>query len=438
MTSTVMLGPHRRKPELRALTGLRAVAAMAVVVSHVGVPPSLPDKLAKIAHWGYVGVPLFFMLSGVVLGYNYEGLSFRQTRRTVKFYVARVARVMPLYWVMIIYSAGLYFSVNHKQFPSAFVQNVFAVQTWSPDLLVAQSYYNGPGWSIGAELFFYLLFPFVVPLVAAVARRFGARGLILIIAAVTVLTLLLLVYFVLSGRAALPAENPGSGHRWLYRNPLCQFPIFLGGVAVSFLIPYAHGWSTRTHHLLQATVVVFILGLAMFRGESGFWGAASYGAFFVLPFTLLLLSLASQRGWFARILSTAPMVKLGAASFALYLTHRWLVWQLRTYDPIAKGHGLAPYVGFLLTIGILLLIGEGAHRYVEEPAQRWIVRLGKRLAQRFPARLGAARPALAPPGGRAEPRAVRARPDFPLNDLADNERYTAVIPKIGGRVGRGS
>jgi peptidoglycan/LPS O-acetylase OafA/YrhL len=396
MTGTAPLGPHPRRPELRALTGLRAVAALAVVVSHVGVPPSLPERVARIAHWGYVGVPLFFMLSGVVLGYNYPGLTFRQGRRTVKFYLARVARVMPLYWIMIFYSAALYLSVGHRQFPSAFVQNVFAVQTWSPDLLVAQSYYNGPGWSIGAELFFYLIIPFVVPLVAAVARRFGARGMVLIIAGVAAVSVLLLGYFVLSGRAALPAGNPASAHRWLYRNPLCQFPIFLAGVAVSFLLAHAARWRTRTHHLVQAAVVVYVLGLAAFRGEGGFWGAASYGAFFVVPFTLLLLSLASQRGWFARFLGTAPMVKLGVASFALYLTHRWLVWQLSTFDGIANGHGLAPYAGFGLTVGILLLVGEGAHRYVEEPAQRWIVKVGGRLARRFPSRSGAAHPHPAP------------------------------------------
>jgi len=413
MTDTAPLGPHPRKPELRALTGLRAVAALAVVVSHVGVPPSLPDKVAKIAHWGYIGVPLFFMLSGVVLGYNYEGLSFRQTRRTVKFYVARVARVMPLYWVMIFYSAALYFSVNHRQFPSAFVQNLLAVQTWSPNLLVAQSYYNGPGWSIGAELFFYLLFPFLVPLVAAVARRHGARGLMLIVAGVAALSTLLLLYFVASGRAALPADNPASGHRWLYRNPLCQLPLFLAGVALAFLLPHARQWRTRTHHLVQAAVVGYVLGLAMFRGQGGFWGAASYGAFFVLPFALLLFSLSSQRGWFARFLSTAPMVKLGVASFALYLTHRWMVWQLRSFDPIAKGHGLRPYVGFLITIGILLLIAEGAHRYVEQPAQRWIVAQGKRLARRFPARIGRSHPEPAPDGVDQPAEQIRELPVLP-------------------------
>lgn len=386
MASTAALGPHPRKPELRALTGLRAVAALAVVISHVGVPKSLPEEFAKIAHWGYIGVPLFFMLSGVVLGYNYPQLTFRQTRRTVKFYIARIARVMPLYWVMIVYCALFYFAIDHKQYPWAFVQNILAVQTWSPNVLVAQSYYNGPGWSIGVELFFYALFPFIVPVIARIARRWEARGLWLIIAAASAVTLTLCVFFVVTGRADLPAADAASAHRWLYRNPLCQLPLFVAGLAIAFLLPYVREWRLRTHQLIQTGVLVYVLALAAFRGQGGAWAAASFGAFFIVPFTFALLSLSTDRGWFARFLKTRPMVALGVASFALYLTHRWLIWQLSSFDPIAEGRGYAPYVGLVITVGVLLLVGEGAHRYIEEPARRWVIQVTNRLARRFPPR----------------------------------------------------
>jgi peptidoglycan/LPS O-acetylase OafA/YrhL len=416
MTATATLGPHERKPELKALTGLRAVAALAVVVSHVGVPRSLPEPLANIAHWGYIGVPLFFMLSGVVLGYNYPDLSVRQPRRTIKFYIARLARVMPLYWVVIVYCAVFYFAVGHEQYPSAFVQNIFAVQAWSPDVLVAQSRYNGPGWSIGVEVFFYLLFPLLVPLVARVARRFGARGLVLIIVAATAVVVVLYAYFVLSGRAALPAGDPGSAHRWIYRNPACLLPIFICGVAISFLLPHVRHWSTTTQHVIQALVVAFVLGLAAFRGTGPVWGAGSYGAFFMVPFTVALLSLASDRGWLARFLATRPMVTLGVASYALYITHRWLVWQLSTYDPVSKGQGWAPYAGFLLTVCVLLLVAEGAHRYIEEPARRSIVKSANRLARRFPARIG---------GHRVPPRSAHEGLESP--DPQARDRASAAV-----------
>jgi peptidoglycan/LPS O-acetylase OafA/YrhL len=408
MASTISPGPHARRPELKALTGLRAVAAIAVVVSHMGVPKSTPDRLANIAHWGYIGVPLFFMLSGVVLGYNYPQLSLRQGRRTIKFYIARGARILPLYWAMIAYCWFFYYSIRHVQYPKALVENIFAVQTWGPDLLAAQSRYNGPGWSIGVELFFYLLFPAVVPVIAQVARRWRERGLVLIIVACSVITMGLWIWFAASGRAALPAADGASAHRWLYRNPLCQVPIFVTGISIAFLLPYARRWSNLTQHAIQTALVVYVLGLAMFRGTGPWWGSGSYGAFFILPFALLLISLSSDRGWLARFLGTRPMVSLGVASFALYLTHRWLVWQLSTYDPIMKGHGLAPYAGFFLTLAILLLIGEGAHRYVEEPARKWIVKWAGSLARRFPGRK--ARPlAQRPPVTNSQPAPVTDR-----------------------------
>jgi peptidoglycan/LPS O-acetylase OafA/YrhL len=178
-----------------------------------------------------------------------------------------------------------------------------------------------------------------------------------------------------------PGSPPGSAHRWLYRNPLCHLPVFVAGLAIAFLLPYVKGWSTRTHQLIQTIVLAYVLGLAAFRGTGAWWSAPSYGAFFIVPFAVVLLSLASDRGWFAGFLATRAMVTLGVASFALYVTHRWFVWQLGTFGAVAKGHGLAPYVGFVVTIAVLLLIAEGAHRYVEEPVRRYVVALGNRLAR---------------------------------------------------------
>jgi peptidoglycan/LPS O-acetylase OafA/YrhL len=270
--------------------------------------------------------------------------------------------------------------VGRHQYPVPLLQNIFAVQTWSGDIKVAQSYYNGPGWSIGVEMFFYLLFPFLIPYVARLYRRFGARGLVTLIAAMTLTVFALWTYFYLSGRSALPAADPGSAHRWLYRNPLCYLPIFVCGMAVAFLIPHVRAWSTRRHHLVQGLVFCYVFGLAMFRSTGPGWGTASYGLFFVAPFALVLVSLATDRGWMARFLATAPMMRLGVASYALYITHRWLVGKMPAAEFIEKGSGLVPYVSLVIVIFFLLLIAEGAHQYIEEPTRRWIVKVTRRPA----------------------------------------------------------
>ncbi|MGL4178493.1 MAG: acyltransferase family protein [Dermatophilaceae bacterium] len=368
--------PSRSRPELKALTGLRAVAALAVVLSHTGLPQSMPEFAHKIVGWGFVGVPLFFMLSGFVLAYNYPDLrpGRGRGRGILKFYVARVARVMPLYWVMIAFCVADYYVAGRDQYPSALWQNVLAVQAWSPDVDVAQTHYNGPGWSIGVELFFYGLFPFLAVPMAALARRAGVRGLALFIASAATVAIGLWMYFWLSGRASQPASIPGSAHRWLYRNPLPHLVSFSTGMALAHIATRIGPWRVSTHHVIQTSVVAYVLLLAALRpSPSPFISAGSYGAMFVIPFAVAMLSLGSGHGWFGRLLSTRQFVTLGTASYALYLTHRWLIWRLDFGDLIGSARGFAPYVALILTVGILLLIAEGAHRYVENPARRWMV-----------------------------------------------------------------
>jgi len=379
MTTTIMPGPYARRPEMRALTGLRAVAALAVVFHHTRLPESAPQALDKIAEWGRMGVPVFFMLSGVVLAYNYGDLNFKQGRRTIRFFLARIARVMPLYWAVIAYCAGFYFIVGLDQYQWPLVQNILAIQTWSGDLKVAQGYYNAPGWSIGVELFFYLLFPFLIPQVARLAKRWGNRGLIALIGAMTLVLLALWAYFMISGRAHLPAADPGSAHRWLYRSPLCYLPLFVIGMAVAFLIPSVRTWSIRTHHLTQGALFVLIGGIAVFRPIGTGWSTASFALMLAVPFAILLLTLATDRGWMARFLATGPMVRLGVASYALYITHRWLMERLAGFTQIEKGTLWTPYVGLLMVVVLLLLIAEGAHQYIEEPCRRLIVKWTNRL-----------------------------------------------------------
>ncbi|MEV0272586.1 acyltransferase [Hamadaea sp. NPDC050747] len=369
----------KNRVEILALTGLRAVAAIGVVVSHTHVPKSLPEPLSKIAAWGYVGVPLFFMLSGFVLAYNYADLSFAQPRRAVRFYIARIARVMPLYWVMLAYCVAVYAMKNHHQYPKTFVIDLFALQTWGPDLHVAQSHYNGPGWSISAEVFFYAMFPFLAPLVAWLARRFGLKGLAILCLSLFGVLVILWAVFLANGWSSVSAEEALSGHRWLYRNPLPHLVDFIVGMALAHAFALGAKFRPAWASITQAAVVVFALGIAALRpSPSAAWASASWGVLWIIPFGLLILSLASGRGFFARFLATRPLVTLGTASYALYITHRWLVYQVGGND-IVKGSGLDPYFAFFVTLAVLLVVAEGAHRYVEVPCRRWIMRLADRL-----------------------------------------------------------
>lgn len=382
------LTTHEHVPprgEILALTGLRAVAALAVVVSHVGLPSSAPTWAAKIAQCGFVGVPLFFMLSGFVLAYNYPTLSPRSGwRKLTRFWVARIARVMPLYWVVLIWAVTMREVKGAAQDPSLPL-HFFALQTWSGDLSVGAGVYNGPGWSICVEVFLYALFPFLVPLVALTARRWGVRGLLTIAAGAFAVQLVLWAGFVISGHADLPAVDPGSAHRWLYRNPLTRIPEFTVGMCLAFLLARGVRMPVRLASLTQAAVIVFVLVACGLRDlDSGPLGAAFFGTLWTIPFALLILSLASSRGFFAGFLSLRGMVMLGTASYALYLTHRGLLPAFgQEYVKSAPGHW--GYAAVLVVIGLALVVAEGAHRYVEVPAREHVLRIADRFLKPRPA-----------------------------------------------------
>jgi peptidoglycan/LPS O-acetylase OafA/YrhL len=371
--------PHPRS-EILALTGVRAAAALAVVVHHIGLPTSAPAPLRNLAASGYIGVPLFFMLSGVVLAWNYSTLTVLSGARLWRFYLARIARVMPLYWAVLLFLVVQRAARGVPQ--HALWRHLLAIQSWSGDYAIGQGSYNPPGWSICVEIFLYALFPLLVPVIAFVSRRFGVTGLVALMALAFAVQVVLVAVFTAEGWAFLSAKDPSSGHRWLYRNPLPRLSEFVIGMSLAFLLLRGFRLRARVAGWLQAACVAVVLVVAAAGPSHARWELpAFYGAMWTVPFAVLLLSLAAApTSWLSRFFATRALVTLGTASYAVYLTHRPLLPYLGKdrVDALANPAGLAPYVAVLVIIGSCLLIGEGAHRLVEVPARRAVLRLVQR------------------------------------------------------------
>lgn len=364
------LQPHPRR-EILALTGVRALAAIAVVVHHITLPESAPEPLRQIAAAGYIGVPLFFMLSGLVLAWNYPDLGPRAGWRTLlRFYVARIARVMPLYWIIL---AFLMLKTAAQYRPqSEWWLHALALQAWSGDLRIGQQTYNAPAWSVCVEIFLYALFPFLVPIVAVVARRYGTAGLVALAAVAYAVQLALCAIFTLKGWADLNGRDPRSGHRWMYRNPLPRIPDFVVGISLAFLLMRGRVVRRRVADVAQLACVVAVLLLTAFRPEGPLAQVMFYGATWTIPFAVLLFTLAAAPGArLSRLLSTKTMVRLGAASYALYMTHRWLLDGFGL--ALARKDGWTAYAMVFAILALCLLVAEGAHRYIEVPARKGIL-----------------------------------------------------------------
>ena len=337
-------------------------------------PSPAPQWLRLIAQCGFIGVPLFFMLSGFVLAYNYPRLQPTEPRKVLRFWLARVARVMPLYWAVLIWAVLMREIRGIPQDRTLWAQ-FLAVQTWSGDQRVGAVIYNGPGWSICVELFLYFLFPFLVVGVVAIARRWGNRGLIALALAAFAVQFALWLLFVIKGWADLPAVDPQSAHRWLYRTPLTRVPEFVVGMVLAFLFARGARFSARVSSTIQVAITIAVPVICAFRDPTnGPVGAAFFGTLWTVPFALLMFSLATDRGPVARVLATRTMVTLGTASYALYITHRGLLPGLgQEYVQTASGRW--GYVMVLVILALCLLIAEGAHRYVELPCRRIILKV---------------------------------------------------------------
>jgi len=102
--------PTPRLDPIPSLTGLRGLAALLVVVSHAvdGVTPSFqghaPVWWDEVSQLAGLGMPMFFVLSGFVIHYNYSSsITSGGIRGLRDFFVARFARLYPLYFVFVLY-----------------------------------------------------------------------------------------------------------------------------------------------------------------------------------------------------------------------------------------------------------------------------------------------------------------------------------------------
>ncbi len=377
------MGGAARRPQLTALTSLRFFAALHVVLFHARGAlnaSSFPghQELKNLLGAGPVSVGLFFVLSGFVLTYTYLGDPDRPRVRLRAFWVARLARVYPVYFLGLLLAAP--FALTAAGVPA---MNVWAagvavfvlVQAWVPSLALA---WNPPAWSLSAEAFFYLAFPFAAPPLA----RLGRRGAFVALAVLWAMALAAPAAVLSAGAHGLidlsyvphGAEGP-AWSAFLAYNPLVRLPEFLFGVVVARLYQLRRGpGSVKGSWLALIAVAVLAVLLACDRGVYGpFAGAVVNNGVLTPLFGLLVYGLACGGGRFAALLSRRPLVLLGEASYAVYILHVPVLMGLnRAFRAgVLSAPQLAWFFLYIFTVVVLSLF---VFRFVEEPARRLIRR----------------------------------------------------------------
>jgi len=368
-----------RTGDIKALTGLRILAAVWVVLFHFrplleAAAPGFRSALAPLLDSGAQGVDLFFILSGFVLTWNYldrMGPDW-STRATLRFLWLRLARVWPVYLVtMHLAALWIIFTLNVGHVPSEqaatltalnYVRQLFLVQLWTEPYFDGTSW-DGPAWSISAEWLAYLLFAVLVLVVFRIARVTRARGLLLLAVAAAAPPVLLLM-------ATGQFYTPWS---WLPRIVMQ----FTAGALVCAAVRRLHP-DHRARRL--AGVAAALLGAAVVA--SLYWLDAhpirtipDAAGLVDLLFVPLVAALAIGTGSLPALLATPPLVYLGQVSFSLYMVHElvhtawnWAVaqFELQLGADLAGKATMVGLIGAAVTGAVLL------YHLVEEPARRWM------------------------------------------------------------------
>ena len=346
-----------------AIDGLRAVAVIAVLLYHLGIS-WIPG--------GFLGVDLFFVISGYVITrllldsiQRSGGVDLRA------FYIARIRRLLPPLLFMIITTA-LFVSVwapdTIKRFLTDAPFSIFGAMNW---WLVFRhtDYFESIGrppllqhtWSLGVEAQFYLLWPLILLLVLRFLGKNKIPGTALLIASFSGISLLLLSLRIDSADAAQVSHV-------YFGTDTHSIGLFLGAALAVKWVP--QNLSEEVNKKAQD----FIDGIGIF----GFLGILATFLFinesdptlYKLAFPLagifgcaIITSVVHPASRFAPILSSRIMVWIGERSYAIYLWH-WIIFQITRPAFDLEG---SPWALFTLRILLVLALSDISLRLVELP-----------------------------------------------------------------------
>ncbi|MEO6413749.1 MAG: acyltransferase [Pedococcus sp.] len=371
-------------PRLTGLDGLRAVAAVLVVLTHVGFLTGAVSfgVVGRLLGRGDLGVSIFFALSGFLLYAAMQREQHRTGRVAVgAYYARRAVRVLPAFWlglavVCLVVRPGV----------GASLANLTLTQIYLPDALL-------PGytqtWSLATEMSFYLLLPFVFLALRRLAEsRSGQPRLTQSRWGRSADTLSLLAASWVVGVACAAAsglveiDGQALAGRWL--------PAHWSSFVLGMVLAEIRARPTSRPHQLAATLAAYpgtcltLAGSAYVLATTTVAGPLTLGpiagvqlagkevlgTLVTLGLMLPLLFGVQNRGY-AQLLSSPPARYLGRISYGIFL------WHLPVFEAIYAVTGIDYFTGgaiALLALGLPVTVGIAAasERFLERPLLAWV------------------------------------------------------------------
>ena len=335
------------------IQGLRAIAVAAVVLYHAGVP-FLPG--------GYVGVDIFFVISGfLITSHLLRGLERTGRVSFASFYARRARRILPASFTVLLLSVVAAMIWYPPLLMGEVWKGAVATALYVPNYLFAVNGTNylaetTPSlfqhyWSLGIEEQFYLLWPLLLFLGWAVVKSRRVRFTLLIV--IVAASFFAGIYLTYESQPwaffSLPTRAWELGVGGIVAVALSRRSALLAGPAAAIA-----GWVGVG--CIALTVVTFSSSTPF----PGFWAAVP-----VVATALVILAGASSAKLGPNsLLSTRPMLFIGAISYSLYLVH----WPALLIPEVASGGALPLWVTLLIAVACIP-VAWGLYAWVENPAR---------------------------------------------------------------------
>ena len=347
---------------LDSITSLRGILALWVVMHHFNFC-CFTHKFdfsifEPITSKGYYAVDGFFILSGFIVSYVYmEKLSTFNLTSMAKFLILRLARIYPIHivtilaYVFIIYicklpMAGDYSFIN-------LIYNLLLINSWG----VANDFsWNGPSWSLSAEWFLYLLFPFLAILFSRLKGLKTNIALILII--------LLAEYFI-------KKQDLSQINFFVFRGIIRGIFQFLYGIFI-FNVYSIFPKKSIIYDCFSAFNFLLLLAVVYFSDQILNVTAYYSNQDMLIVFLMgqLIFSLSKCSGFMLNIFNSKVLQWLGLISYSMYMVHSpisQIMESLLTLNNIRNNMFIMP-----VYVLLVLLVATLTYRFVEAPTRDYI------------------------------------------------------------------
>ena len=328
---------------IHTLTGLRGLAALIVFISHSAKESLLPNFLG--VGFGQVGVMIFFILSGFLMSHLYIHEDFNSAN-VKKYALARIGRVFPLYFALIIISI-----IVTKYFYNDFLYDFSDTVT----VIYAFAFINAPYvfWSIPVEVQFYLIFMGFWFLY----KKHCSLPILLIYIALT-MTPSVYIYLTFSKLPKIVS--------------LYSYAFFIG-VGTALIQEHIRNNSTIRRISTYAgypIIILLFMNTPIIREQYGLtFSQSSYintwgdPATWIIIYSLFICAILNSKS--LAFLNYSPFVYLGKISYGFYLIHYPVLMYFKMFE-------LNPIIQFILALIVTIFISYLSYNYYEKPLAKRI------------------------------------------------------------------